>query len=358
MSSNIEALKNELIQQKALIEKKGGVILQANSNPSPSEITQGIESITMPDIKSATATEYDVLVGKTFYAGDFELKTGVMSPSISNDDINYMFIYPTTSVVSDKQFYYTFPESQTQVRRYLFNENPNKIQITLPTSLVLVNQYAFNNCINFTWTNINSIENVKTIENYGMKNVRGIDGECFFPNLQTIQLRGMSGTLKGNTYLNLPPLSTIHTYALAEDAERTTLKNIDFSKITASALGSYAFQYVKATCDFTPPECLKTINSYCFYRGGFNNVTIPSTCTTIGDYSFGSADGDAAEPYEMKTFTFESEVPPKIGFKFLSRYHVQNGCQIYVPDTALEEYKAISNMSTYLDIIHPMSERP
>lgn len=42
---NLEILKQELLAQKAAIESKGGTVVVAENNPSPSEITAGINTI-------------------------------------------------------------------------------------------------------------------------------------------------------------------------------------------------------------------------------------------------------------------------------------------------------------------------
>jgi len=65
--SSLEALKQELLTQRSLIESKGGTVEVAHTNPSPSEITAGINTIQAPNMTLATATEENVLEGKTFY---------------------------------------------------------------------------------------------------------------------------------------------------------------------------------------------------------------------------------------------------------------------------------------------------
>lgn len=76
---NLETLKQELINQKAEIEAKGGEVIVANINPSPKEITEGIKTIIGADLSDATAKTSDVLSGKTFYAGDHTKKMGTLT---------------------------------------------------------------------------------------------------------------------------------------------------------------------------------------------------------------------------------------------------------------------------------------
>ncbi len=76
---NIETLKQELINQKAEIEAKGGSVEVAGLNPSPAEITEGIKTIIGADLSDATAKISDVLSGKTFYAGGRTKKMGTLT---------------------------------------------------------------------------------------------------------------------------------------------------------------------------------------------------------------------------------------------------------------------------------------
>lgn len=76
MNNSLRTLKNILQSQKTAIENKGGTVVVNNLNVSPSEITDGINSIPTTDFTLATATSSDVVEGKTFYAQDRTLKTG------------------------------------------------------------------------------------------------------------------------------------------------------------------------------------------------------------------------------------------------------------------------------------------
>ncbi len=64
----IEELKQELLKQKKAIETKHGKVVVANLNPSPSEITAGIDTISAieANLDDITATQADVLKGKKF----------------------------------------------------------------------------------------------------------------------------------------------------------------------------------------------------------------------------------------------------------------------------------------------------
>ncbi|MBQ3502885.1 MAG: hypothetical protein IJA72_04410 [Clostridia bacterium] len=74
---SLNLLKQELINQKTLLDQKGFPVTTANTNPSPSEITSAIESINV-NFALADASPQDVALGKTFYAQTGDLKTGTL----------------------------------------------------------------------------------------------------------------------------------------------------------------------------------------------------------------------------------------------------------------------------------------
>ena len=75
--NSIDIIKQELINQKTLLEQKGFTVNVANTNPSPTEITEAINNIEV-NLTLANATVDDVALGKTFYAQSGELKTGTV----------------------------------------------------------------------------------------------------------------------------------------------------------------------------------------------------------------------------------------------------------------------------------------
>ena len=109
-------LKKELIKQKSAIEKKNGTVLVANTNPSPSEITAGIENIPAIDFTLTNATEEDVRQGKTFYSGNATIKTG--SALMNQEEFIALFAYPDNTQSHEDKIYFTFPNHITKTRKY------------------------------------------------------------------------------------------------------------------------------------------------------------------------------------------------------------------------------------------------
>jgi len=355
MSSSLETLKQELLLQKDIITKKGGSVYVANQNPSPSEITAGINSIEMPDLTVTTATINDVRMGKTFYSGDFSMKTGVMPQPFTEEVVQALFSYESTATLTDT-LYYTFHPTSTTVRTYMFYKNPHTAIITLADNTTSIESYAFYGAKNFTITNINDVP-LTTLGQHSLHGMTGIDLENMWPTLTKAGSHCLDGTIYDNTCINLPALETVETYSFYSK-DRKILTHIDFSKVKAANIELYSFANLIVNSDVTFSEHIQTLSAYCFYGGSFKTVTIPTNMKTVQDASFGGSGSHPSDIFQIKEFTFLAETPPSIGATFLYTEHLNNGCKIYVPDTAVETYKALPKLVNYVDYIFPMSQKP
>ena len=357
MLNNLEKLKQELISQKEAIISKGGTIIVANQNPTPSEITEGINSIEMPDLTQTTATVDDVLMGKTFYSGDLFIKTGTRPQPYTDEIIEQLFTYGKTMTTEEKIFF-KYPQNTTRVRDYAFYKCPNIIDITFVDSITEIGEYAFYNSPNLSFPNINDLPNLVGIGTYGLYGVKGIDHENLWPTLENAGVNSLTNTARQSQYINLPALKSIGSYAFGDTEKKVHLSHIDFSKVLATTINGYSFLNLIVNSDLSFPTTLNYINSHAFYKGSYNNVFFHKNMKTVADYCFGSSSSDPIDTYQIKTITFESETPPNIGTNFVSQNHVQNGLKIYVPDTAVDTYKALPKLAPYLNIIFPISQRP
>ena len=145
---------NELITQKQVLDEKGFVVNTANTYPSPSEITEAIKNISF-DLSGSTATEADVLAGKTFYSQTSELKTGTLNISSSSELNDYL-----ACLISGRgQTEIIIPENITQIRPYAFAVYTTGCDtdvfayenLTIPSNIKVIYEYAFLRC-NLTGT--------------------------------------------------------------------------------------------------------------------------------------------------------------------------------------------------------------
>ena len=135
-----ETLKEELELQKQAIESKGGTVNVVNDYPSPSEITAGIYTTTGKDLSDATATESDVLAGKTFYAVNDTLKTGTLEIVDQTQLIKELFL--SGEIFSTESYTLTFPSGILITNRSMFRNNTKKATIYLNEELTLIFLYT------------------------------------------------------------------------------------------------------------------------------------------------------------------------------------------------------------------------
>lgn len=360
--NSIELLKNELIAQKTEIENKGGNVVVSNNNPSPSEITAGIKSIVAVNLNNANATEEDVAVGKTFFAGSENLKTGTLDVDKTvNKYLNTFFNNQETEGEA-KQI--IIPEGVTSLKPYCFNLSSKTLSVTLNSDIEEIGEYAFNEAVNIKIENFSSLQNLKRVGTYGFRRTNGytVNLEELPDSIEIVDEWGLGQCIAAGQSIRLPAnLAQTGNYAFAYWETQIQLNKLIIpSTVTLSSLSPYMFYAIAFDDDLVVPSSVTTIESYFNHRGSFNNVTIPATCTTLLNSCFYGVTTDPNDWFKMKSVVFESETPPSVGRNMFAKQHLSNGLKIYVPDNAVSAYKAISNFKSYgYDAyVYPMSQRP
>lgn len=355
---NFELLKEELKNQKKAIEDKDGTVIVKRINPSPSEITEGIKSIPIPDLSIATATELDVAQGKTFFSGNSSLKTGCAVGDI--EQTNALFMPKAQTVTHDSRMFYTIPEGITFLRSYIFYNNFNPITITFNSDVERIGDYAFHNAKNFIFTNFNELTKVTKLGMYcfqycGMSEIDTANLPSTLTSFGTSCLMDV-GVENGN--YKLPDNANDLGQSIFRATNRKFANNITLTNLQkTNSLSAYMTYNLAFNCDFTVASCVKTIGSYFNYNGCFKNIYIPSTVTTLNSYCFGGSNSTAVSNYYLNSVVFESETPPSIGTEVFAIHNIQNGFKIYVPDNVVEEYKALNSLKRYVENIYPISEK-
>ncbi|MBR6779328.1 MAG: leucine-rich repeat protein [Clostridia bacterium] len=355
--NSLEQLKEELKTQKEILEQVGVDVVVANTNPSPAEITESLKRLEIPNLTLSTATEEDVLAGKTFYSGDSVLKTGVRLEDSLTEYLNAFVYYISGKKSTERQFYVTLNQEDPIVRRYMFYTNYHNIELTLNPNTEEIQDYAFGDTPNLTFTNLNQLTKLTTLGDGVFLGKNCIDWENL-PPVTITGNRAFQDTCYNNTKLILPPMQSIGSYCFASTTERKILDELDASKITARYLTSNMLYQLSFRCDFTVPSCVAGIDAEFMYKGCFNNLIIPSTVQNIASRAFGSVTSDSLDHFFMKSVVFLGNNPPYIYASSFATQFFENGMKFYVPDEAIDTYKSYSPYSSYANYIHPMSERP
>ena len=139
-----------------------------------------------------------------------------------------------------------------------------------------------------------NLSNIITIGNYAFQSCAALEGDMILPNLTS--LGGSAFTKTGISSFVAPKIKTINSSTFARCP---SLALVDFTDVTS--IGTYAFEYCSA----------------------------------------------------LKTFICRNVTPPT-----LANTNALTGtsCTIYVPDEAVDTYKAATNWSTYASRIKPLSE--
>lgn len=358
MNTSLDQLKQELLAQKSAIETKGGTVSTTYTNPSPAEITAGINSISILDTSSATATEADVLKGKTFYAGSTALKTGTLE-ALSETDIKLLFnnVTPDTTTVKDFHIW----SGTTELHPYFMTKNKAKLNIYFNDELETLNDYAFDNCTNFSFKNLYEATNLKTICSHGMSNCTGIDLGNLPESIQTLASCAFFNSCGENcTSIKIPAsIQTLGSQCLAyPTTSRKKMQNLDLSNYTLSYFADSMLSAYIFNCDFVTPASVTEIPSSFNANGGFKHITIGSQITRVASSCFAVSQDEPAENVILIDITFERETPPTFGIRPLGYASSRENLKIYVPDQSVEAYKNKAQFSIYADLIYPVSQKP
>ena len=349
-------LTDFLTDVASAIRTKTGTQALINPQDFSSEIAgipTGGEDFTLAD-----ATPADVTSGKTFYAGNATLKTG--TNQLAKEMKSLIWFQGSTTTQPDR-ISISMPSDVTYLHSYFAWNNYNPVDFYFNPNITIVPNYAFYSAKKFTFPNFTSLTNLTILESYSFynSNKNAFDFQTWPSNLQVIESRAFQETIKAGVDLVLPnTLERMGMYALCTTASRLNINSISIPHYNHYLLPQGLFYYISANCDFTPNSCVTTIGSQFNYRGSFNNVTIPTTCTKLENYAFGAQSTDAISNFHMSTMTFLSTTPPAFGTDVIATQHLQSGFKIYVPDTAVSAYQSASNFSRYSSYIVGESTRP
>ena len=218
----------------------------------------------------------------------------------------------------------TLPEGLVEIGGFAFKGCKNLESVTLPESLTTLGDYAFISC-----------KLLKTIKI--PSGVTTIPNDCFYKcsSLESVTIPEGVTDIGGAAFsgcnlkaLTLPEsLETIGNYAFEDNR---SLKSVNIPA-KVKTIGVQAF-YNCGLTDLVIPEGVQTIDSYAFFNNSLQNLTLPSTITSIGNEAFRYNNN-------LQSITCNAATPPTLGDDaFYGCYNIQ---EVKVPLASIAAYRKV-----------------
>jgi len=213
--NNLETLKNELINQKKILENKNYTVTTANTYPSPSEITTSLNGLLENIPEVATYSAYY----KTF-ADPSTFNTVISNLIVPEGTINIRS-YFTMQLGEYLTGTVSLPSTVQTIGRNAFAET-DITNIVLPNGLTDIEMYAFNGCTKLkkmimpdTVTSIGaySFQNcTDLLELHLSESLTEIPNACFkvLNYLSSLTLPASLTKITSNNFLTVPSLEDVY----------------------------------------------------------------------------------------------------------------------------------------------------
>lgn len=294
--SSLDTLKQELINQKQILESKGFMVNTAHQYPSPSEITSAIDNI---DSNMAKLSN----LAKTLITGEGNQEIYIPTESTYTKIRDYAFY----SAEGSSTFYFNnlaIPSNIKSIGNYAFNNCLGlQGQLTLPSSLQSLGRNAFNSCANISGK-LTLPETCSEVLQYAFAYCTSITSADVYAPLGTLAIHLFSNCSSLKRVSFHPPCTRIpaNTGVNCKALEEVYLGNsIDtISSSTFKDTTSLKFMLIEAE---TPPtistSCLTGANESAYiilpynslysYSMTSNYLTFLSRIIAFGDFQEGDA---------------------------------------------------------------------
>ena len=263
----------------------------------------------------------DVFIPSTYYNSDSGISmpiTEIGSGTFSSKDLKTV-TFSTQSQVE------TIAESA-------FQSNDNLTSVVLPSSLTLLNTYAFQNCYNLSTINLNACTNLATIGEFVFDDCHSLTSLSIPASVSTIG-HGLTSGCSSLTTLLVDPSNTTY-YSEGNCIIRTSDKVLVAGCATSvipsdvTAINECSFYDCKSITSVTIPAAVTTIGNQAFYNctllaevvfeegstceyigseafygcTSLQEITIPASVETISVNAFNSSNSNSS----LSSITFES----------------------------------------------------
>ena len=232
-----------------------------------------------------------------------------LGSSVTNIGV-YAFMY-CSSLAS-----VTIPNGVTSIDDYAFMYCSSLASVTIPNGVTSISDRVF-----FTCPSLASV----TIPN-GVTNI-GIYAFMYCSSLASVTIPNGVTSINSNVFYNCSSLASV------------TIPN------GVTSTGGSLFHNCSSLASVTIPNSVTSIGSNAFNNcSSLASITIPNSVTSIGSNAFNNCYGMAF--YDFTTYT---AVPTLV--KTSAFTGIAADCQIRVPASLVNEWKAATNWSTYADYI-------
>ena len=268
---------------------------------------------------------------------------------------------------------YTIPSTVTIVAQEAFNNCVNLTSVIMPSTLTTINDWAFNSCDGLTSLSLPS--SIKTIGAQAFYYCQGLTGNLTIPSqVNSVGTYAFSFCEKLNSVSIPASLISIGNYAFYNcggslnveaanpiyssengilfNKSKTTLiqcySSINTSyeiPLSVTTIGSSAFSRCYNLKGITIPSSVTTISKNAFWGcSSLLSITIPETVTSIGSYAFSGCTG-------LKSIYSFAKTPQNLSTSSQVFYNVtNNGCTLYVPFGSKTLYQAAIQWQDFLNI--------
>lgn len=302
--NNLETLKNELINQKQILENKNYTVNIANINPSPSEITNTLNNILENDPDTSTfSSYYKIFADPAIYntvINNLKFPEGITSirpyfaASLGKNLIGKITIPETVASIGTRAFYDTyitdieFSSRVTELSTYTFQDCTKLERVYLPDTITALGLYSFQNCTEITELRLS--ENLTEIANSNFKTLN---------KLTTLTIPAKVTKILTNNFFIAPMLENLYfkpnTLSIASSSFLGTHNNnlkvwVNFANISTYAgitnLGKVRDHIISEVTisELSFPTTSVSLVWYSNITDATNNTNSITAPTSIGTY--------------------------------------------------------------------------